>query len=56
MSTIERISKSTSRMVTGRPQNAVPASPASDPVNADGERTVWIDGKLVVVPADQQQQ
>ena len=35
----------------------VPASPASDPVNADGERTVWIDGKLVVVPvipADQQ--
>ena len=56
MSTIERISKSTSRMVTGRPQNAVPASPASDPVNHEGDRTVWIDGKLVVLPAEKPKQ
>ena len=32
-----------------------PASPASDPVNADGERTVWdpVTRQFVVVPAQQ---
>ena len=57
MSTAAKItSTKTSSMFTGRPQNAVPASPASDPTNADGDRTVWIDGKPVVIPADKSQQ
>jgi hypothetical protein len=32
--------------------NAVPASPASEPVNADGDRTTWQNGKIVVIPKE----
>jgi hypothetical protein len=56
MSTTEKTTTHSRRMVTGRPQNTVPACPAADPVNADGDRTTVIDGKLVVIPAEKQQQ
>jgi hypothetical protein len=36
-------------------KRTVPASPASDPVNYEGDRTTVENGKLVVIPADQQQ-
>jgi hypothetical protein len=56
MTTTAKTTTHSSRMVTGRPQNAVPACPAADPVNAGGDRTTVIDGKLVVIPVEKPQQ